>query len=116
MRKNIHICKDTDIIIYPALKSEKDRDMKPRERIVTALRCGVPDRVIWAQQKEWGDPLTVWHSGSSSLAYADGHAERRKWSAETVDAFLAPEDFGGFKPTTASGIEDLEWMVKGWPK
>lgn len=32
--------------------------------------------------KEWIDPFAIWHNGSSTLAYADGHAERRKWESK----------------------------------
>lgn len=27
----------------------------------------------------WTDPLAIWHNDSSTLGYADGHAERHKW-------------------------------------
>ena len=29
--------------------------------------------------KRWGDPFAIWHNGSSTFAFADGHAERHKW-------------------------------------
>ena len=30
----------------------------------------------------WWDPFAIWHNGSSTFAYADGHAERYKWREE----------------------------------
>ena len=30
----------------------------------------------------WYDPFAIWHNGSSTFAYADGHAERYKWREE----------------------------------
>ena len=60
----------------------------------------------------WNDPLTVWHGGASSFAFADGHAEKKKWNKETVDAFT--EEAFGFTPVTDGGIEDLGWMQDAW--
>ncbi|MHC5173755.1 MAG: type II secretion system protein [Planctomycetota bacterium] len=60
---------------------------------------------------KWADPLTVWHGGTSSFAFADGHAEFRKW-----DPFMADPPVHGYFPTTAGGIEDVKWMQKGWSR
>jgi prepilin-type N-terminal cleavage/methylation domain-containing protein/prepilin-type processing-associated H-X9-DG protein len=63
---------------------------------------------------QWGDPMTVWHSGTSSFAFADGHAEFRNWDYETVKNFTKDPPEGGYVPTTPGGIEDVKWMHKGW--
>jgi prepilin-type N-terminal cleavage/methylation domain-containing protein/prepilin-type processing-associated H-X9-DG protein len=36
----------------------------------------------WAiepESKSWIDPVAVWHNGSSTFSFADGHAENHKW-------------------------------------
>ena len=36
--------------------------------------------------KEWWDPFTIWHNGSSTFGFADSHAERHKWvEKETIE-------------------------------
>ena len=61
-----------------------------------------------------GDPMGVWHLGKSSLGFADGHCEQRKWSKEFYDHFIEFEEWTTRQFTTVKGIEDLEWLVKGW--
>ncbi|MBI9018358.1 MAG: hypothetical protein JEZ07_13980 [Phycisphaerae bacterium] len=74
--------------------------------------------VINISEHQWWDPLTVWHLGASSLAFADGHAEKIKWADETVEFFKATKSFNssGWRPTFSGGVEDLEWMLRGWAK
>jgi prepilin-type N-terminal cleavage/methylation domain-containing protein/prepilin-type processing-associated H-X9-DG protein len=69
--------------------------------------------VIDAIVIRWQDPLTVWHSGSSSFGFADGHTEFRNWSSETVEWFNSIQPWGLY-PTTEEGIADVKWMQKGW--
>jgi len=46
-------------------------------------------------RRVWNDPyLTAWHNRTSNLAFADGHAENRKWSPETADYFTLEEFMG----------------------
>jgi prepilin-type N-terminal cleavage/methylation domain-containing protein/prepilin-type processing-associated H-X9-DG protein len=63
----------------------------------------------------WGDILTVRHKGASSFAFADGHTEFYLWSKETVEIMEDPYGWSR-TPVTTGGIEDIEWMVKGWSK
>jgi prepilin-type N-terminal cleavage/methylation domain-containing protein/prepilin-type processing-associated H-X9-DG protein len=72
-------------------------------------------------KNSWADPLTVWHGGASSFAFADGHAEFRKWDPETVEYFTNVDPETGFptgsrEPLTPGGIEDIDWMQKGWSR
>jgi len=71
--------------------------------------------VIDPTEDKWSDPMTVWHSGASSFAFADGHTEAKKWDRETVDIFTdVGWATGDLTPTTDGGIEDVKWMHKGW--
>ncbi|MHC5213600.1 MAG: hypothetical protein ACYSOO_03290, partial [Planctomycetota bacterium] len=72
-------------------------------------------------EDKWSDPLTVWHGGASAFAFADGHAEIKKWDQETVEIFTDVDPQTGNRksdgtPTTNGGIEDLEWMHRGWSR
>jgi prepilin-type N-terminal cleavage/methylation domain-containing protein/prepilin-type processing-associated H-X9-DG protein len=78
--------------------------------------CNFGSFIMEPIAKRWADPLTVWHGGSSSFAFADGHAEFRKWDPETVENFMADPPVYGYFPTTAGGIEDIEWMQRGWSR
>lgn len=63
----------------------------------------------------WADPLTVWHSGKSNLAFLDGHSEEWNWSKETTDYFLNFQQWAsGFVPTTPEGIDDLRRIHRAW--
>lgn len=79
--------------------------------------------LIWANeitpgQRSWGDPLTVSHRGTSSIAFADGHVDNRKWSDETVERFNADNNLDIRESTlkTEKAVDDLEWMLMGWAK
>ncbi len=61
-----------------------------------------------------GDPIPVWHLGSGCFAFADGHAEQKKWSPETTVFYKDRTGFATYTPMTEGGIEDTEWVAKGW--
>jgi prepilin-type N-terminal cleavage/methylation domain-containing protein/prepilin-type processing-associated H-X9-DG protein len=66
----------------------------------------------------WSDPVSVAHLGKSGFAFADGHAEQRRWSDETVKWFKAFKGWNGvstqMQPVTVNGKEDLKWMKQGY--
>ena len=71
----------------------------------------------------WWDPLAVWHRGSSSFSFADGHVEQRKWSKETEKEFnIADQPDGWYYydwqwvPVSDSAIDDYNWMQAGWAR
>ena len=76
--------------------------------------------VIEPVENSWADPLTVWHGGASSFAFADGHADFKKWDPETVEYFTNVDEAGFLTgdraPTTDGGIDDITWMQKGWSR
>jgi prepilin-type N-terminal cleavage/methylation domain-containing protein/prepilin-type processing-associated H-X9-DG protein len=73
-------------------------------------------------EQRWGDPLAVWHGDSSTFGFADGHAERYKWSGQEV---LQRGDFGSAVAAVETGtgqkvspvltdpkdIEDWRWVT-----
>ncbi len=67
---------------------------------------------------KWYDPLSMWHGRRSSLAFVDCHVEQKQWSDETADFFrnykvgVTPP----LQPITAEGIDDLDYMKRGWAK
>jgi prepilin-type N-terminal cleavage/methylation domain-containing protein/prepilin-type processing-associated H-X9-DG protein len=68
--------------------------------------------------KKWFDPLAVAHSGASTFGYADGHAERYKWTGpETRKYFDAEKNLtytNGNCPALADqkDINDYNWFVQ----
>jgi len=68
----------------------------------------------WIMDKDgnsFHDPISIWHNKSSTLGYADGHAERRIWREETTWKVSSGE-LGPGAPMTDS--EDLRYMQKGY--
>ena len=83
--------------------------------------CNFGSYVMDPREDSWSDPMTVWHGGSSAFAFADGHAEIKKWDQETVAIFTDVDPETGNRnsdgtPTTNGGIKDLEWMHRGWSR
>ena len=74
--------------------------------------------LINPEGNSWWDPLAVWHKGASSFSFADGHVEQRHWSDETISKFsLSEEDgYSAWKPETAGGKDDFNWMQAGWAR
>ena len=62
------------------------------------------------------DPLASFHNESSTFGFADGHAERRKWTdrrtLDFIDMTLDPEyPLEGIR-TLSPGNEDLKWLIE----
>lgn len=64
----------------------------------------------------WHDPMVVWHSSHSNMAFADGHSEEWTWSQETLKFFLELESYTYLTPVTPGGKEDLSRVLRGWPR
>ena len=83
--------------------------------------CNFGSYVMDPREDKWNDPMTVWHGGASAFAFADGHAEIKKWDQETVAIFTDVDPQTGARtsdgtPTTPGGIDDVEWMHRGWSR
>lgn len=99
---------------YVFVESAEERNWNENGRFV----LGSPEVTggLWA----WWGPMAVNHGDSSVLAYADGHAETRRWQdpftkeritklsrldVPTYDIELPPE----------GQTEDIGFMARGWP-
>jgi prepilin-type N-terminal cleavage/methylation domain-containing protein/prepilin-type processing-associated H-X9-DG protein len=76
---------------------------------------------------KWFDPPMIRHSGGTTVSFADGHAELKKWSSkQTVDFGIKAEVSGLyntypndslFGPATDATYQDLYWMqIRTWGK
>lgn len=43
---------------------------------------------IWLNSPSWADAIAMAHNGSSTFSYADGHAERYKWTGPETKKFF----------------------------
>jgi prepilin-type N-terminal cleavage/methylation domain-containing protein/prepilin-type processing-associated H-X9-DG protein len=69
-------------------------------------------------QPKWTDALAMVHNGASTFAYADGHAERYKWTGPDTKKFFNVDNQlifnvpNGPVLTDAKDIEDYNWFVR----
>lgn len=71
--------------------------------------------VLDTKGKSWVDPLAIWHSRSrSSLGYADGHAEIRRWVDSSTTEMSRRQEF--FYPVPNGEGADLRFMLSGFPQ
>ena len=58
----------------------------------------------------WWDVPAYYHNDTSTFGFADGHAEKHRWSDQrTIDVMIDSS-----KPITQPDNEDLEWMIRGY--
>ncbi len=63
----------------------------------------------------WTDSLGLWHVDSGTLAFADGHAEKRKWrDKRTIEYFRNPYDFSFEHSTPDNPNQDLIFVQKAY--
>lgn len=60
----------------------------------------------WDQIK-WGNLPASYHDGAANMAWADGHIERHRWSADTVRPPVKGGAGGGFVPSNPA---DYLWL------
>jgi len=71
--------------------------------------------VLNPRDRKWVDPLAIWHSRArSSLGYADGHAEIRRWLDSSTIEMSRTQAF--HHPVPADEGADLEFMLAGFPQ
>jgi prepilin-type N-terminal cleavage/methylation domain-containing protein/prepilin-type processing-associated H-X9-DG protein len=67
---------------------------------------------------KWFDPLARAHSGASTFGYADGHAERYKWTGPVTIDYFSPEKSTTWQNGNVSAltdqkdINDYNWFVQ----
>jgi hypothetical protein len=104
--------------VYSDLESPATRYIFVEESSTRGINIG-----SWQMNpgsKTWVDPLAMWHKESTTLGFADGHAEIRRWhdpslidwchrAMEKHASFL----FGMTPPDDEQ--EDVEYMAQGFP-
>ncbi len=68
---------------------------------------------LYLNQRRWWDPVAIWHNGSSTFAYADGHADRFKWTDKVMIDMASSNPLGGNKDRDAdNGSRDYELIKR----
>jgi prepilin-type N-terminal cleavage/methylation domain-containing protein/prepilin-type processing-associated H-X9-DG protein len=64
--------------------------------------------------RQWVDPIAVWHNKRSTLGFGDGHAEKHDWREQsTIDFSTEQKPYKDLYPNEA-GV-DLEYMIRAYP-
>ena len=66
--------------------------------------------VVYVNGHKWIDPITAWHSESTSFAFADGHADRRKWVDDRTLDIARDQTLFSITPYNP----DLQWVQRGF--
>ncbi|NQV34151.1 MAG: type II secretion system protein [Phycisphaeraceae bacterium] len=65
--------------------------------------------------ERWTDSLGLWHADSGTLAFADGHAQRRKWrDKRTIEYFKDPYDSSFAHSTPENPNPDLKFVQEAY--
>ena len=74
---------------------------------------------VWLNAVSWCDAIAMAHSGSSTFGYADGHAERYKWTGPRTKEFFDVKNQNTYAPhnpavalTDQKDIADYNWFVQ----
>ncbi|MCF7955247.1 MAG: prepilin-type N-terminal cleavage/methylation domain-containing protein [Phycisphaerae bacterium] len=70
--------------------------------------------IINTTSQKWIDPISIWHGKSSTLGFADGHAESHKWYGKGTIEMAENQTFY-YTPTSPEEIADFLFMQKGYP-
>lgn len=63
--------------------------------------------------RKWYDPFAIWHNNSSVFSYADGHAERHKWTDEVMLEMALEGEKGGSSGRAADeNSDDYDWFKR----
>lgn len=64
----------------------------------------------------WTDPFSIWHNGSSTFVFADGHADRHKWVQRTTK-LMAEQGAKGWPADLhdpPGTYEDWNWFKRAY--
>jgi prepilin-type N-terminal cleavage/methylation domain-containing protein/prepilin-type processing-associated H-X9-DG protein len=72
------------------------------------------------RSRSWVDPLAMWHNKRTTLGFADGHAEMRQWTDQSLiewneRALYTPGSFTFSMTPPAEDYVDIEYMIEGFP-
>jgi len=65
---------------------------------------------MYLNKEQWWDPFAIWHYGNSTFGYADGHADRYKWTCEVMIKMASEQ----IKDRPCPGSEDYQWFKKSY--
>lgn len=66
---------------------------------------------VFLNQRRWWDPFAIVHNGSSTFSYADGHADKHKW---TDDVMIEMAKNGTKDEMASENSDDYEWFVRAY--
>lgn len=66
---------------------------------------------MFLNQYKWYDPFAIWHNGSSTFGYADGHAERYRWREEET---ILQAETGAKEVKVYPDNVDYRWFKKAY--
>jgi prepilin-type processing-associated H-X9-DG protein len=97
---------------------KKNEFVNPSSKVVwleEADGYGINHRTwnMYLGHKQWWDPFAIWHNGSSTFGYADGHAERHKWVEELTIRMAENQSKtggGGGERVPANESRDYDWF------
>ncbi len=76
---------------------------------------------VWLNTVSWCDAIAMAHSGASTFGYADGHADRYKWTGPRTKEFFDVKNQGTYAPHNPpvelkdqKDINDYNWFVQGY--
>lgn len=96
-----------------ALKRPSSKYVFVEESDPRGVNCGV--WMTWVQMdvRQWCDPVAIWHSERSTLAFGDGHAEMMTWADKSTIEMAEAQVFGYEVPPEEG--TDLDYMKRGFP-
>ncbi|MEJ2649702.1 MAG: type II secretion system protein [Sedimentisphaerales bacterium] len=107
-------------------KARKYGDLKhPAEKYIFVEEADTRGTNVGSWQMDpsartWVDPVAMWHKKQSTLGFADGHGEMRKWEDKS---FIEWNERAMYEPSTFSfnmnpppdEQKDMNYMVLGFP-
>lgn len=63
---------------------------------------------LFLNKRQWFDPFAIWHNGSSTFSYADGHADRFKWTDEVMIDMASLDSAGNKNRAADQNSDDYE--------
>jgi len=67
---------------------------------------------MFLYEKRWWDPFAIWHNGSSTFGYADGHADRHKWTDKVMIKMSETGEKDRMADVDSSG--DYDWFRRAY--
>jgi prepilin-type N-terminal cleavage/methylation domain-containing protein/prepilin-type processing-associated H-X9-DG protein len=63
---------------------------------------------------QWIDPFAIWHNGSSTLGFADGHAERHRWVSKNTIEMAEAQQKHWSAIENGKASEDYLWFKRSY--